>query len=281
MKQVLIVIPARYASTRLPGKPLQKIAGVEMIRRVAQNARIVCDTTHDYATDYVVATDHEQILGFCEQYQIPAIMTDDTCRSGTERCYSAVKKLRRKPDLIVNLQGDNPLCPPEILRSLPDTWNEDVIAGHSAELYTPCVRLSWEAHDRLVESKKVTPYTGTTVLVDRNGMAMAFSKSILPVIRDPDAARKRMSVSPVRQHIGLYAYRYDTLEHYFTLPVSDYEQNDLEGLEQMRFLYNGWKIRMVEVEFHGRPFTGGIDSPEDVARAEEILRKYGDPMAIV
>lgn len=278
---VLIVIPARYASTRLPGKPLQKIAGIEMIRRVAKISQFICDATSELTIHYVVATDDPRIADFCQNVSIPAVMTLSTCRNGTERCLDAVRKLRNplfhSPDLVINLQGDNPLCPPEMVQSLINAWLHDEATGQFADLYTPYVPLSWEAYDRLVEAKKTTPYTGTTVLVNRDGLAMAFSKSILPVMRKPDSVRNRLSISPIRQHIGLYAYRLETLEQYPSLSISQEEQNDLEGLEQLRFLYHGRKIRMVEVEPKDRPFMGGIDSPEDIVRAENFLRDYGDP----
>ena len=266
---ILIVIPARYASTRLPGKPLVKIAGVEMIKRVADIAASIC--RHNENCHYVVATDDARIVEFCRSVGVPAVMTAETCRSGTERCWDAVGKQEQQPDFIINLQGDNPLCPPWVIQELIDAWK-----AAPADVFTPCIHLDWSEYDRLVQAKQTTPYSGTTVLVDKDGYALAFSKNIIPAIRKPEKAREQLSKSPVRRHVGLYAYTRSALERYFSLPESDYELGCVEGLEQMRFLYNGLRIKMVETGYRGRKTTSGVDSPEDIARVEQILQEYGE-----
>ena len=266
---ILIVIPARYASTRLPGKPLVKIAGVEMIKRVADIAAAIC--RHNENCNYVVATDDERITTYCAQVGVPAVMTSESCRSGTERCWDAVCQQEQAPDFIINLQGDNPLCPPWVIQELIDAWK-----SAPADVFTPCIHLDWAEYDRLVEAKRTTPYSGTTVLVNKDGYALAFSKNIVPAIRKPEKARASMEMSPVRRHVGLYAYTYGALKTYFSLPESPYEQGSIEGLEQMRFLYNGLKIKMVETGYRGRKTTSGVDSPEDVERVESILAEYGE-----
>ncbi|MCQ2966159.1 MAG: 3-deoxy-manno-octulosonate cytidylyltransferase [Alphaproteobacteria bacterium] len=268
-KKILIVIPARYQSTRLPGKPLVKIAGVEMIKRVAQIADFVSKNNENCS--YVVATDDNRIVDFCSKENIPVTMTSDTCRSGTERCWDAVQKNNVSPDFIINLQGDNPLCPPHIIQEIIDQWKK-----YPADVFTPCIHLSWDEYDSLIESKKTTPYSGTTVLVDKTGYAMAFSKNVIPAVRKPEKARQEMEKSPVRRHVGLYAYTYDALKDYFVLDHADYEQDMIEGLEQMRFLFNGKKIKMVEVDYRGRKTTSGVDSPEDIVRVEKIIAEYGE-----
>lgn len=270
MKDIVIVIPARYASTRLPGKPLIKIAGKEMIRRVAEIAASVCKKKENQCT-YVVATDDERIVSFCESYTIPVVLTDEACKNGTERCWNALQRLSWKPKLIINLQGDNPLCPPWIIQDLIDAWRTS-----QADVYTPAVQLDWQAYDNLVLSKQVTPHSGTTVLVDYKNNALAFSKNIIPAIRNKEKAAANNSFSPVRRHIGLYAYIYETLEHYHQMQTSPYESNAVEGLEQMRFLYNGLKVRVVDVDYRNRETTSGVDSPEDIVRVETILSKYGE-----
>ncbi|MGN0836183.1 MAG: 3-deoxy-manno-octulosonate cytidylyltransferase [Akkermansia sp.] len=266
---ILIVIPARYASTRLPGKPLVKIAGVEMIKRVADIAASIC--RHNDNCRYVVATDDQRIVDYCDSAAIPAVMTSESCRSGTERCWDAVGQQETAPAFIINLQGDNPLCPPWVIQQLIDAWK-----SAPADVFTPCIHLDWAEYDRLTESKKTTPYSGTTVLVDKDGYALAFSKSTIPAIRKPEKARELLEKSPVRRHVGLYAYTYAALKNYFELPESDYEKGCVEGLEQMRFLYNGLRVKMVEVNYRGRKTTSGVDSPEDVARVEAILAEYGE-----
>ncbi|MEG1608121.1 MAG: 3-deoxy-manno-octulosonate cytidylyltransferase [Mucinivorans sp.] len=264
-KKVLIVIPARYDSTRLPGKPLVKIAGVEMISRVAAIADHVCQNNDNCL--YTVATDDKRILDFCTQNHIPVALTSKECNSGTERCRELTTPAI---DLIVNLQGDNPLCPPWFIEELIHAWYKDP----EAQVFTPALHLSWQEYDALQEAKRVTPYSGTTVLVDKLGYALAFSKNIIPAVRKADSLRAVLEQSPVRRHIGLYAYTRQALLNYTALEQSPYEL--CEGLEQMRFLYNHIPVRVVDVDYRGRRSMSGIDSAQDVARAEQIIVECGE-----
>lgn len=270
MKQanILIVIPSRYASTRLPGKPLIKIAGKEMVLRVAEIADYVCRKVE--GCEYVVATDNDRIVDLCTQNSVPVIMTSETCKSGTERCWDAVQKMGSRPDFIINLQGDNPLSPPWFLLALIEAWKNDP----QGEVYTPCLHLSWDEYDRMKEAKKTTPYSGTTVEVDRLGYALTFSKAMIPIVRNEDKLRGLSDFSPVRRHIGLYAYTYDALEKYFIIEPSPYEA--AEKLEQMRFLHNRMPVKMIEVDYQGRKSMSGVDSPEDLERAEKLLEEFGE-----
>ena len=266
---VLIVIPARYHSTRLPGKPLREIRGVAMVERVARVAAAACG--NEGGSRYVVATDHGDIERFCRERRIPVVMTPGDCRDGTERCLHATREVERvegfSPRLVVNLQGDNPLCPPRVVRDLIRAWEE----CPDAAVYTPCTRLDWKAYDALAEAKKITPHSGTTVLVDKFMNALAFSKSILPLVRRQEEARRLSPLSTARRHVGLYAYSRETLERYTSLEPSPLERPEIEGLEQTRFLHNGLKIRVVEVDLQGLEAVSGVDSEEDVDRVEEIL----------
>lgn len=266
--RILIVIPSRFASTRLPGKPLVKIAGKEMVLRVAEIADYVCKKTKECS--YIVATDDKRIADFCRMNDIPVAMTPESCKSGTERCWEVVSKMNSKPGFIINLQGDNPLCPPWFLVQLIETWKND----EEGQVFTPCIHLSWDEYDRMKESKKTTPYSGTTVLTDKYGYALAFSKAMIPVVRKEEKLREILDKSPVRRHIGLYSYTYDALKKYFEVEPSTYELS--EGLEQMRFLYNKIPVRVVEADYKGRKSMSGIDSPEDVERAERIISEYGE-----
>ncbi|MDR2644122.1 MAG: 3-deoxy-manno-octulosonate cytidylyltransferase [Planctomycetaceae bacterium] len=265
-----IIIPSRYQSTRLPGKPLLKIAGVEMVKRVADIASFVCESCG--GCDYAVATDDSRIFDFCVQEEIPVVMTRSDCTNGTERCWDAVANKTVKPKLIINMQGDNPLCPPYVIQALIDCWRNNT----EADLFTPSLQLTWDEYDQIIETKKDTPYSGTTVLVDRNNFALAFSKAVIPVIRNVEKSKKLMPISPVRRHIGIYAYTFEALRQYVELPQSDYELSCVEGLEQMRFLENGMRIKIVPVDYQGRKTTSGVDSPEDIKRVEEIIASYGD-----
>lgn len=281
MTDVLIVIPARYASTRLPGKPLIKIAGVEMLKRVAQIAEYVSRKLNHCS--YVIATDDTRIQDFCQQENMPAVMTSESCQSGTERCWDAVQSMKQQgvePKFIVNLQGDNPLCPPWFLERLILDWQSQQGALSassqqvSKQVFTPFVHLSWDELDALREAKKVTPYSGTTVQINKNDYALTFSKIILPAMRKEDKLRASLDKPPVRRHIGLYAYTYSALEEYFNLAPSPYEEP--EGLEQMRFLEHDIPVKMVEVDYQGRVGMSGVDSPEDIERAEAVIAKCGE-----
>jgi 3-deoxy-manno-octulosonate cytidylyltransferase (CMP-KDO synthetase) len=242
-----------------------------MIVRVAEIAAYLCRSNAD--CDYCVATDDLRISDFCASAGLNVVMTSAACRNGTERCAEVVLGLARRPSLIINLQGDNPLCPPWILQDLINEWKRDPSAG----VYTPCVSLSWDAYEAMVEAKKSTPFSGTTVIVDRDNHALAFSKGIIPVVRNVEEARRiNQNKSPIRRHVGLYAYTYGTLAAYSTLEESPYESGSLEGLEQFRFLHNGISIKVVDVDYRGRASSSGIDSPADVDRAERIISEYGE-----
>jgi 3-deoxy-manno-octulosonate cytidylyltransferase (CMP-KDO synthetase) len=268
-KDILTVIPARYDSSRLPGKPLMKIKGIEMIKRVASIASNVCAENENCA--YVVATDDDRIVGFCNDNGINVTCTSKNCRNGTERCRDAVERLNLSPKLVINLQGDNPLCPPWVIQDIIAEWQRV-----EADVYTPSVRLSWEEYDKLIASKKETPFSGTTVMEDKNGFAIAFSKNIIPAIRKPEKAREILKTSPVIRHIGLYAYTCQTLMEYTDSEESLYEKSYIEGLEQMRFLYNGYKVKLVATDYRGRETSSGVDSVEDVERVEEIIERFGE-----
>lgn len=268
-KDILIIIPARFQSTRLPGKPLIKIANKEMILRVAEIAKYVCSKNKN--CNYVIATDNKKIEDFCIESNLNCVWTSEHCKNGTERCKEAVLNLNLKPSLVINLQGDNPFCPPWVIQSIIEEWKLS-----KADLYTPFVQLDWTEYDDFVDSKKTTPYSGTTVLKDKNNFALAFSKNIIPAIRNKEKAQKEMKMSPICKHIGLYAFDYDCLINYNNLEISIYEKSFIEGLEQMRFLYNDYKIKMVEVDYKGRDVPSGIDSPEDLVRAENYILKFGE-----
>ena len=167
-KNILIVIPARYHSTRLPGKPLVKIKGVEMIRRVAQIAAFISKNNDNCA--YCVATDDARIESFCKEQNIPVVMTSENCKSGTERCHEAASKT--KPAFVVNLQGDNPLCPPHIIQQLIDAWK-----SQGGDVFTPCIRLSWDNTTALSNPKKRRPRRAQACLSTRTVTQWRFPKT--------------------------------------------------------------------------------------------------------
>ena len=267
MVKTLVVIPARYGSTRFPGKPLAKIAGKEMLLRVVDIAK---KGTKNADAQIVVATEDDRILNFCKEHGVECLMTSDLCKTGSDRVCEAVKTLGVHPELIINLQGDNPVCPPWFIEELIKAFESD----KTVDLVTPCTELSWEALDKLRESKKTTPFSGTTCVMDKNGYALWFSKNIIPAIRKENDLREKGKMSPVLRHIGLYGYKYDSLFKFKELEESSYEK--LEGLEQLRFLENGMKIKIALVDYGQFEGMSGVDSPEDLKRAEALFEKYGE-----
>ena len=266
--KTIIVIPARYASTRFPGKPLAKIAGQTMVSRVYDIA--VTAAEEQSGVDVVVATDHQDIVAHCKEIGAKAVMTSDNCISGSDRVSEAVDKMGGDFDFIINLQGDVPLLPPEVIRSMIESYAND----STADVVTPVVHLSWEELDNLRLSKRKTPFSGTTAILNRDGTARWFSKNIIPAVRKEDKLREEMERSPVHRHIGLYGYSAEMLKIYATLPEGHYEK--FEGLEQLRVLENGYTIRAVKVKIEGHRSVSGVDTPEDAKRSEEIINQHGE-----
>lgn len=266
--KIAIIIPARYASTRFPGKPLAEIGGKSMLRRVYDNAQKA--SKHLDNIQVVVATDDERIASHCAEQNMPYVMTSPECPTGTDRVMEALGQLDNKPDFIVNLQGDAPFTPWDFVRDVI----EDYRANPDIDVITPFVRLTWDDLDKLREQKINNPFSGTTAVLDAHRNALWFSKNIIPAIRKEDKLREESNLSPVHRHIGLYAYRRTSLEKYVTLEEGVYEK--LEGLEQLRLLENGMRIRAVIVDYNGRPAMSGVDTPDDLERAEALLKQYDE-----
>jgi 3-deoxy-manno-octulosonate cytidylyltransferase (CMP-KDO synthetase) len=263
-----IVIPARYGSTRMPGKPLAMIAGQSMLQRVVGIARAAAK--YDASVALLVATDDDRIARHAKELGAPWVMTPESCPTGTDRTRAAIAQLKKQPDFIVNLQGDAPLTPPDFIRAMILSF-----ADSPADLVTPVTRLSWEQLDEFRESKRATPFSGTVAAFDeKTGRAFWFSKNIIPALRNEDALRKSSALSPVWRHIGIYGYSRAMLEKYPSLPEGKYEK--LEGLEQLRALEHGYAIRCVPVDCAGRASMSGVDGPEDIARAEALIAKHGE-----
>lgn len=261
----LVVIPARYGSTRFPGKPLAIIAGHTLLGRVIDLAR---RGTRGLDVDVAVATDDQRIAEHAEQLGCAAVITDGAITSGSGRALAAALSLPTPPCLVVNLQGDAPFLPASALRQVLDALAE------AAAVATPVIRLSWTALDAWREHKRLAPFSGTSCLVGSDGRALWFSKSILPAVRAEDTLRRHGSYSPVLRHLGLYGYTLDALRRFEATPPSRYEQ--LEGLEQLRLVENGIPIQTVLVEEPMLPISG-VDTPEDLRLAEKLIEQHGDP----
>lgn len=257
-----IIIPARYASTRFPGKPLVKIGGESMLSRVANIARQAGQNFKNVTV--AVATEDARIEEHCNQIGIQCVMTSDNCRTGSDRVLEAATHLGGGFDFVIGLQGDAPFTPVEA----PLKMLEAFVGDPNIEVVTPIVQLRWAELDALRDSKKTTPFSGTTCVTDAKGRALWFSKNILPAIRKEEDLRRK-EFSPVFQHIGLYGFRFDVLKKFVTLPEGKYEK--LEGLEQLRLLENGITIQTVTLKVDAGMAQAGVDSPEDVERAEKLL----------
>ena len=262
MKTALI-IPARYASTRFPGKPLASIGGQSMLSRVYDVACKAAEGLENITI--IVATEDQRIAIHCDEIGVPCAMTPEDCPSGSDRALAAIKTMAEEPDFIVNLQGDAPFTPPDVVRAVIQAWQDNT----ELEVVTPVVQLDWNGLDVLREHKKTTPFSGTTCVRDQNGKALWFSKNIIPAIRKEDTMRGTDDKSPVFQHMGIYGFRTDVLKSFVSLPQSPYEK--LEGLEQLRLLENGITLQTVVVQTDLGMAQAGIDSPEDLQRAEKIL----------
>lgn len=262
--KTVVVIPARYASTRFPGKPLHKINGVSMLARTVGAARQAGVRT---GARVLVATDDDRIAAHAKEIGVDAVMTDPDLPSGTDRCRAAAELAAPDADFVVNLQGDAPFTPPEHVAALIDN-------AAKGDVVTPVIQLSWSALDALREHKKTTPFSGTTCIRGPDGRALWFSKIILPAMRNETKLRGTGDLSPVLQHVGLYGYSRTALDCIASLKLSRYEE--LEGLEQLRFLENGLSVFAVPVAPSQLP-SAGIDTPEDAERATRVLQQFGDP----
>lgn len=239
------IIPARYASTRFPGKPLAMLGGKTVIQRVYEQVSCVLDEAY-------VATDDERIREAVERFGGVAVMTSPNHKSGTDRIEEAATRLATDADVIINVQGDEPFIQRSQLETVKQLFSDP--RTQIATLGKPFE--SMEA---------VCNPNSPKIVCDVNGYALYFSRSVIPYVRGKEQAQWLQSF-PFLKHIGLYAYRRDVLHAITQLPQSALEL--AESLEQLRWLQNGYRIRvgLTDVE------TVGIDTPDDLQRAEEFLK---------
>jgi len=244
MKRV-IVIPARYASTRLPGKPLIDIGGKPLLQWTYEGA---CESR--LAHDILIATDDERIRKVSHAFGAEVIMTAPSLPSGTDRVFAAIKE--KDADLIINLQGDEPFITGSIIDKLFSAMEDG-----GAEMATLCCPITdaHESHD---------PNTGKGVY-DSSGFALYFSRSPIPYGR---ISNFKFQISNyTRKHIGIYGFTRSFLQRFVSMKKSPLEET--ESLEQLRVLENGYRIKVIVAEYHGI----GIDTPEDLERARVLLTK--------
>ena len=242
------IIPARYASTRFPGKPLAVLGGKTVIQRVYEQVSNVLNEVY-------VATDDESIFSCVESFGGKAVMTRKDHQSGTDRIQEAVEKTGTQADVIINVQGDEPFIQPSQIQTLMQLFDD--LSTQIGTLGKPFE--SMEAVDNPNSPKIVT---------DNRGFALYFSRSIIPYIRGKER-KDWFGEYPFLKHLGVYAYRREVLAEVTKLPQSPLEK--AESLEQLRWLQNGYRIRvgLTDVE------TVGIDTPEDLQRAEVLLNQIG------
>lgn len=263
-----IVIPARYGSTRFPGKPLAHIAGKPMLQRVVEVARRV-QAQSDDNLDIFVATDDERIADLCYAIGVPSVMTSADCPTGSDRVLEAIETTNKNfgahYDFVFTIQGDAPFTPAGAIRKMYAA----VKANPEIQVITPVVPLRWAELEVLREQKIKTPFTGTTAAIAEDGRAYWFSKNIIPACRNEEKLKEHKIYSPVHQHLGVYGYSLEILKQFVSWPQSPYEV--CEGLEQLRFIENGIDIHTVPLKIELGMAQAGIDSPEDVERAERII----------
>ena len=239
------IIPARYASTRFPGKPLALLCGKSVIQRVYEKVSGIIEETW-------VATDDERIFNAVKDFGGKAVMTRNDHKSGTDRIEEAIEKIGGDFDVVINVQGDEPFIQASQIKTVCDCFDDP--STEIATLGKPF------GNDMDAVSNPNSP----KIVVDKRGYAMYFSRSIIPFVRGKDEKEWPFSY-PFLKHIGLYAYRRNVLKEVTQLPQGELEK--AESLEQLRWLANGYRIKvgLTDVE------TVGIDTPEDLARAEAFL----------
>ena len=258
----LIIIPARYASTRFEGKPLAPLrgAGGQATPLVARSWQAAMAARQE-GDEVIVATDDERIRQAAEAAGADCILTSSGCANGTERCAAALAAIpgAERFDVIVNLQGDAPLTPPWFVQEITRALR----AAPDIDVATPVLRCSGPMVEALRADRTAGRVGGTTAALARDGRALYFSKEVIPCGTGP---------ASVRLHAGVYAYRPAALRAYPAWPVGELEAT--EGLEQLRFLENGTPVLGVEVEARGRPFWE-VNNPSDVERVEHALAGLG------
>lgn len=245
----IAIIPARYASTRFPGKPLALLGGKPVIQRVYEQVAGVLD-------DAVVATDDVRIYDAVRAFGGKVEMTSTEHRSGTDRCWEAYCKQGGKFDVVVNVQGDEPFIRPEQLLAVKSCFDDP--ATDIATLVKPFTEADGLAALENPNSPKV--------VLDAQSRALYFSRSVIPYLRGVPR-EEWLSQHTFYKHIGLYAFRSEVLRAVTALPQSSLEK--AESLEQLRWLENGYRIGIAVSEFE----TVGIDTPEDLAKAELFLSR--------
>lgn len=256
-----IIIPARYASTRYPGKPLVPLLGARGEAKSLIQRSWECASLVEGCTGVWVATDDDRIAEAVHGFGGQVVMTDEACANGTERCADAITRLGDVADVIVNLQGDAPLSPAHVVHDLVRRLATD----DGVRMTTPAVRCSRSVYAHLAEDAANGRVGGTTVVCSSTDRALYFSKRLIPYL---SLAEAEADFPPISLHLGMYAYRPDALRLYSAAPTSALER--LEGLEQLRFLDIGLGVGVVHLDPLGWDSIE-LNNPSDVPVIERIL----------
>ena len=244
--EIIAIIPARYASTRFPGKPLAKLAGKPVIQHVYEKVKQTLPDTW-------VATDDQRIYEAVEDFGGKAIMTRPDHKSGTDRIQEAVDKIGTKADIIVNIQGDEPFIQTSQIETICKLFEDP-----NTEIAT--------IGKYFTDTQALINPNSPKIVTDINGFALYFSRSAIPFIRGIDKDLWLQHFKFIK-HLGIYAYQRNVLKAITQLPQSPLEM--AESLEQLRWLQNGYRIKVGLTDIE----TIGIDTPEDLIRAEKYLKK--------
>lgn len=255
----IAIIPARYASTRFPGKPLAMLGDKTVIQRVYEQVNKQTDATW-------VATDDERIFNHVRSWGGNVVMTSPDHKSGTDRIEEAMEKIEadgEQYDVVVNVQGDEPFIQPEQIESVCHCFNDE-----KTQIATLGIRFVPASNDSSISTeeawRRISNANSPKIVVDNNGFAMYFSRSVIPFIRGKEQAAWAAEF-PFLKHIGMYAYRREVLREITSLPQSSLEK--AESLEQLRWLQNGYRIKVGETTKE----TIGIDTPEDLEKAQSMI----------
>lgn len=214
----------------------------------------------------LVATDDERIRHHAMELGVHAVMTSPDIPCGTDRVFQAVSQYPTPPKWVINLQGDAPLIPVSMIQQVIEALRDTSLA-HS-DIVSPVVPLTWQSLDDLIEHKRDNPFSGTTAIIGPDSRFLWFSKNIIPAIRKKDNSNPR-ALSPIFQHVGLYGFRMEALEKVVSLPSTKYE--DLEGLEQLRWLEHGIAMRALIYPSEEQAVFAGVDTPADAERVGQLL----------
>ncbi len=245
--KTIAIIPARYASTRFPGKPLAILGGKPVIQRVYEQVTTVLDEAY-------VATDDESIYNKVQEFGGRVVMTSPNHKSGTDRIEEAVQKIGTDADIIINVQGDEPFIHPSQIEALIKCFDDP----------TTQIATLGKPFDNDADISLLDNPNSPKIVVDNNSFALYFSRSVIPFIRGVEH-NQWLGKYPFLKHLGIYAYRTQVLHEITRLPQSSLEL--AESLEQLRWLQNGYRIRVGTTNIE----TVGIDTPEDLQRAEDYL----------